>query len=128
MATYTGDSLDKLRKQDFIPIVLSVQSKLEDKDNTVLEEVRKLNDSISKLHAELAVTKNLNNLLVTRLSTLERQYWANAQYSRRECRDIVSIPREVSGGESFKYLENLVVIFLLTVLRRVIVLVEQMIL
>ena len=92
-----------------------------------MEEVRKLNDSISKLHAELVVTKNVNNLLVTRLSTLERQYWANAQYSRRECRDIVSIPREVSGGESFKYLENLVVIFLLTVLRRVIVLVEQMI-
>ena len=70
---------------------------MEDKDNTVLEEVRKLNDSISKLHAELAVTKNVNNLLVTRLSTLERQYWANAQYSRRECLDIVGIPREVSG-------------------------------
>ena len=79
MATCTGDSLDKLRKQDLIAIVLSLQSKLEDKDNTVLEEVRKLDDSISKLHAELAVTKNVNNLLVTRLSTLERQYWANAQ-------------------------------------------------
>ena len=65
MAKYTGDLLDKLRKQDLIPIVLSLQSKLEDKDNTVLEEVRKLNDSISKLHAELAVTKNVNNLLVT---------------------------------------------------------------
>ena len=65
MARYTGDSLDKLRKQDLIPIILSLQSKLEDKDNTVLEEVRKLNDSISKLHAELAVTKNVNNLLVT---------------------------------------------------------------
>ena len=96
MATYTCDSLDKLCKQDLIPIVLSLQSKLEDKDNTVLEEVRKLNDSISKLHAELAVTKNVNNLLVTRLSTLERQRWANVQYSRRECLDIVGIPREVS--------------------------------
>ena len=46
MATYTGDSLDKLRKQDLIPIVLSLQSKLEDKDNTVLDEVRKFNESI----------------------------------------------------------------------------------
>ena len=70
---------------------------MEDKDNTVLEEVRKLNESISKLHAELAVTKNVNNLLLTRLTTLERQCWANAQYSRRECLDIVGIPREVSG-------------------------------
>ena len=73
MATYTGDSLDKLHKQDLIPIVLSLQSKLEDKDKTVLEEERILNESISKLHAELAVTKNINNLLLTRLTTLERQ-------------------------------------------------------
>ena len=80
MATYTGNSLDKLRKQDLIPIVLPLQSKLEDKDNTVLDEVRKLNDSISKLYAELAVAKNINNLLVTRLSTLDRQCSANAQY------------------------------------------------
>ena len=61
MATYTGDSLDKLRKQDLIPIALSLQSKLKDKDNTVLEEVCKLNESILKLHAELALTKNANN-------------------------------------------------------------------
>ena len=97
MATCTGDSLDKLRKQDLIPIILSLQSKLKDKDNAALEEVRKLNDSISKLHSELAVTKIVNNLLVTRLSTLERQCRANAQYSRRECLDIVGIPRGVSG-------------------------------
>ena len=58
MATYTGDSLDKLHKQDLKPIALSLQSELEDKDNTVLEEVRKLNNSISKLHAELVVTTN----------------------------------------------------------------------
>ena len=58
MATYTGDSLDKLHKQDLKRIVLSLQSELEDKDNTVLEEVRKLNNSISKLHAELVVTTN----------------------------------------------------------------------
>ena len=31
MATYTGDSVDKLRKQDLTPIVLSLKSKLEDK-------------------------------------------------------------------------------------------------
>ena len=28
---------------------------------------------------------------------MERQCWENAQYSRRECFDIMSIPREVSG-------------------------------
>ena len=66
MATYTGESLDKLRKQDLIPIVRTLQSKLEDKDNTILEEVRKLNESVSQLRSELAVTKTVNNLLLTR--------------------------------------------------------------
>ena len=41
--------------------------------------------------------KNVNNLLLTRLTTLERQCWAHVQYSRRECLDIVGIPHEVSG-------------------------------
>ena len=44
MATYTGGSLDKLRKQDLIQIVLSQQIKLEDKDNTVLSLKSKLED------------------------------------------------------------------------------------
>ena len=70
---------------------------MEDKDNTVLEEERKLNESVSQLRSELAVTKNVNNLLLTRLTTLERLCWANAQYSRRECLDIVGVPDEVSG-------------------------------
>ena len=97
MATYTGDLLEKLRKQDLIPVVLSLQSKVEDKGNAVLEDVCKLKESTPKLHAELAVTKNVNNLLLTRLSTLERQCWAYAQYPRRECLDIVGSSREVSG-------------------------------
>ena len=83
MATYFSNSLDKLPKQDLTPIVLSLKIKLGDKDNTVPEEVRKRIESILKLYAELAVTKNVNNLLLTRLTTLETQCWANAQYSRR---------------------------------------------
>ena len=79
MATYTDNSLDTLRKQDLIPIVLSLESKLEGKDNTVLEEVRKLNESISKLYAGRARTKNVKNLLLTKFTALERQCWVNAK-------------------------------------------------
>ena len=125
MATYTDASPDKLCRQDLIQIVLSLQSKLEGKDDTVLDAVRKLNDSISKLHAELAVTKNINNLLVTRLFSLERQRWVNAQYSRRECLDFVGIPDDVSGEVLEKKVLNIFgklgCDFLLTVSRRVIV-------
>ena len=101
MASHTNDSLDKLPKQDLIPIVLSLLSKLDEANNEanskVLEEVRNLSDAITKLSSELYITKNVNTLLSSRLVTLERPFWANAQYSRRECLDIVGIPREVSG-------------------------------
>ena len=43
----------------------------------------------------MCVTKNVNNLLSSRLVDTERQFRANAQYSRRECLDIAGIPREV---------------------------------
>ena len=70
MASYTNDSFDKLRKQDLISIVLSLQNKLDEANNEannkVLEEVRKLS-------SELFITKNVNTLLSSRLVTLERQ-------------------------------------------------------
>ena len=101
MASYTNDSLDKLCKQDIVPIVLSLQSKLDEvnkeANDKVLEEVRNLSDTITKLSSELSITKNVNTLLSSRLVTLERQWWANAQYSRRGCLDIVGILGNVSG-------------------------------
>ena len=67
MAPYTNDSLDKLRKQDLIPIVLSLQSKLDEANNEatnkVLEEVRNLSDTINKLSSELSIVKNVNTVL-----------------------------------------------------------------
>ena len=98
MATYTNESLDKLYKRELIPIVLSLRNKLDEANNSkteLLDEIRKLNDKFDKLQSDVCVTKNVNNLLSSRLVDIERQCWANAQYSRRECLDIVSIPSEV---------------------------------
>ena len=101
MVSYTNDSLGKLRKENLIQIVLSLHSKLDEVNkeayNKVLEEVRNSSDTITKLRSELSITKNVNTLLPSRLVTLERQCWANAQYSGRECLDTVVIPSEVSG-------------------------------
>ena len=95
MTTYTNESLQSINKKDMIPIVLSLQNKLDQANNKVLEEIRKLNDNFSKLESELSVTKQVNSLLSRRLVNMERQCWANAQYSRRECLDIIGIPSEV---------------------------------
>ena len=56
-----------------------------------MDEVRKLNDNFSKLEADVKIAKNINNLLQG-VVDLERQCWANAQYSRRECLEIVGSP------------------------------------
>ena len=65
MASYTNYSLDKLCKQDLIPIVLSLQSQLDEANNeannNVLEEVRNLSDTIIKLSSGLSITKNVSS-------------------------------------------------------------------
>ena len=41
------------------------------------------------------MTKQVNSLLLGRLVIMERHCWANVQYSRQECLDIIGIPSEV---------------------------------
>ena len=63
-----------------------------------MDEIRKLNDNFSKLQADIKTAKHINNLLSQRVVDLERECWANAEYSRRECLEIVSIPRSVDDN------------------------------
>ena len=43
----------------------------------------------------MSVTKNVNYQLVDQLVESERHCWANAQYSRCECLEVVGIPNSV---------------------------------
>ena len=98
MANYTEDGLDKLLKKDLISIILSQQRKIDQDNIGWLDEIHNLNDNFSKLEADVKIAKNINNLLSQRVVDLERQCWANAQYSRRECLEIVGIPRSVDDN------------------------------
>ena len=40
--------------------------------------------------------KNVSSLLTKQMNNVERQCWANAQYSRRECLEVVGIPSSVN--------------------------------
>ena len=82
MANYIEDGLDKLLKKDLISIILSQQRKIDQDNIGWLDEICKLNDNFSKLEADVKIAKNINNLLSQRVVDLERQCWANAQYSR----------------------------------------------
>ena len=98
MANYTEDGLDKLLKKDLISIILSQQRKIDQDNIGWLDEIHNLNDNFSKLEADVKIAKNINNLLSQQVFDLDRQCWANAQYSRRECLEIVSIPRSVNDN------------------------------
>ena len=97
MATCTNESLEKINKRDMVNIVLSLQSKLDEPNKQVLEEICKLSDAIFKVQSELSVSRQLHSLSSNGLTSIKRQCWENAQYSRRECLDVIGIPSEVGA-------------------------------
>ena len=78
MTAYTSESLQNTNKKDLIPITLSLQNKIKEVTNSVLVEMRRLNEFFFKLQAELSVTKQANTLLSSRSVSIERQCWLNA--------------------------------------------------
>ena len=46
------------------------------------------------------MVQKVNTLLNKRVIDMERQCWANAQYSRRDCLEVAGIPRDVSNENS----------------------------
>ena len=99
MASYTEDTLDKLSKKNVIEIALALQDKVESGNTEILEEIRKLNDNFKKLEGELIVSKKVNSELQKHIIQLEKQCWANAQYSRRECLELVGIPSSIEHDQ-----------------------------
>ena len=94
-----------------ILIVLYLQNKFDQADSKLLQEIRKLNNNFSKIESELSMTKQVNSLLSHRLLNMEHQCQANAQYSKRECLDIIGILSEVEAdvleGKAAKILQRL---------------------
>ena len=100
MTTYSEEALRKLNKDDLIGIALSLQSKMESSNAKVLEELKLLNNRFYKLEADVAIARNANSLLSSRLVDTERQCWANVQYSRRETLEIVALPKSLTNDEA----------------------------
>ena len=74
MTTYTNESLDNLYKKDLILIALSLQNKLDEVNNSkteLLDEICMLNDKYDKLQSGVCISKNVNNLLSSRLVDID---------------------------------------------------------
>ena len=77
MPQYTEESLDKVLKRELTPIVFpleeqnrSLQSRMSEVNNEVVEEIRKFNKNFSKLQLELSIAKRVNTELTKRIVTL----------------------------------------------------------
>ena len=95
MSSYTEKNLDNLLKKDLISIVLAMQSKMSANSAEVLEEICKSNSEFDILQSDFLVIKKVNFKLSSRLVNMECQNWAITKYSKRECLEVVGIPREV---------------------------------
>ena len=64
--------------------------------NRLTNEIKLLKENYKKLESDIAISKTVSSLLTEQMNYVERQCWSNAQYSRRECLEVVGIPSSVN--------------------------------
>ena len=72
---------------------------MDDGNSEIMDQIRKFNENFEKLQSELTVAKQVNSVLSERLASMERQCWANVQYSRRECLELAGVPGSASDDD-----------------------------
>lgn len=100
----TQTNICKIYTRKTIPIILSLQSKLHQINNKVLEKIRKLINAFSTFQFKLPVTKQSNFVLSSRLVNIKHPCWA--QYSRSDCLHITVIPSKVEADAADVSEEN----------------------
>ena len=58
-----------------------------------------LGGNYENLESEAIISKQVNTKLCDKMKFLERQCWANEQYSRRECLEISGVPESVTDND-----------------------------
>ena len=106
--------LRNLVNEEIIKLALEYQSKFDsplsniDDIKTDLSEWRKY---YKKQESDVIIIKQVNTSLCDKMKLLERQCWANKQYSRCECLEISGVPASVTDndleGKVLKLLEKI---------------------
>ena len=85
----TAENLNKYSKQQLIDMLIEKES-ISENLSELTKEIQNLTSHMKRLESDICVVRNVNNHLKKQLVATERQCWANAQYSRRECTSSVS--------------------------------------
>lgn len=81
--------------EPMMEILTSMKSEISEINN----RVKTLLEENSKLKATIEVSRNVTNLLKTKITALETQQNKTDQYSRRECLEISGIPRDIDNDD-----------------------------
>ena len=81
-------AIKKLTKEKIIKLSLDLQGNFNQDLESIKKDLSELRENFSKLEAELAVNKQVNNILRNQMVQVERKSWSNEQNSRRECLQI----------------------------------------
>lgn len=93
--TYTAEELNNYTKKQLIDMFLEKESTAKSLSDLTCE-IQKLTGVVTRLESEISVVRRVNDELQRQLVSTERQCWANAQYSRRECLEVSGIPISIS--------------------------------
>ena len=92
---YNEECLQKLSKSQLIAMVLSQRDEIKATIESLKDEVKEMNTNFKKFEADVSIAKTVSNLLTKKSVDIERQSWANARYSRRECLELAGIPTSI---------------------------------
>ena len=99
VAIYTEDALRALKKTQLIELFLKSQEHIKGIINSLTEETKNLNENVKRLEPDVAVAKNVNIILCKQTVSVKRKCWKNAQYSRRECVEVVGLPLSIADDQ-----------------------------
>ena len=87
----TVENLAKYSKQQLIDMLTEKES-ISKNLSELSAEIHSLTSHVKRLESDVVIVRSVNDQLKKQLVATERQCWANAQYSRRECMEISGIP------------------------------------
>ena len=96
--THTEAVLNKLTKPELVQLLLNTDANMEAQISILTAEVKEWSSYLKKVETDVVTVKNVNSKLVEQLVQTERHCWENAQYSRRECLELIEIPTSVNDN------------------------------
>ena len=96
---YAEETSRALNKNQIIDLLFKSQEQTNTTIASLTAEIKRLNENFQKLESDVSVVKNVNNILSKQMSSIQRQCWKNAQYSRRKFFELVRLHSSIENKD-----------------------------